>query len=264
MSTVSGPTVIHGVALTEEELAMFKDYRAVYLPLARLKATDDFAKWLFSLSTIIGSLGAALSNSSAFKLAGTGKTLLGAAVALTGISFALATVALLIDVGSANPNAPAEMVAKVVRNLSIKRWLLGFAVGCLGLALVLAGLAPRSSREAPQRNGISYVLNGASLDVAYVAPAMADTAELRVEGNGPSNTTVLLAKTSRLADTANQAKLEILKITIPPDVNKVTMSASTGTKAEMPVQIQVRPAASTPVQHPSKKMKSRSRAAKTT
>jgi hypothetical protein len=256
MSDRNQPIIIRGETLTEEELSMFKDYRAAYLPLARLKASDDFGKWLFSLSTVIGSLGVVFSNSSVFKLAGTGRILFAVAVALTGVSFALATLSLLIDVGTANPSAPDEMFAKVARILAVKRRLLGLAASSLMIGLILAGLAPGLSKEVRQKNGISYLLNGSSLDVAYLTPTAVGRAELRVDGLAPDST-VVLAKSVRIADPLQQEKLEITKISIPTNINKLTISAKAGSQQETPVEIEIRPTTTVATQEPSSKRRNK-------
>ena len=46
-----------------DEIDLFKKYRDLALPAGRLASLDDFAKWLFTSITVIGSLAAAFSSS---------------------------------------------------------------------------------------------------------------------------------------------------------------------------------------------------------
>lgn len=129
-------------ALSAEEVADYEQLRRLISPETSLALLDDFAKWLFAIAATVGTLGASFGVSNANKLAGTGKTLFGCAVAAVGISLALTALARLPlsrDVNRYSDVSLSEHVSGVTR---VRGRLLTVAALLFALALVLAGLSP--------------------------------------------------------------------------------------------------------------------------
>jgi len=73
--------------LSDAEVKQLQSLQALFDPAASLKRVDDFSKWIFASVGVIGTLGAAFSNSALSGLAACGKVVFGVAVLLTGMSF---------------------------------------------------------------------------------------------------------------------------------------------------------------------------------
>src|ERR1700730_7293578 len=66
--------------LSDAEVKQLQALQTVFDPAASLKRVDDFSKWIFASIGVIGSLGAAFSNSAFSTLAPCGKDIFGIAV----------------------------------------------------------------------------------------------------------------------------------------------------------------------------------------
>lgn len=128
--------------LSLEEIADYEELRTLVSRKASLAVVDDFAKWLFAIAALVGTLGASFGVSGANDLAGTGKRMFAVAVAAVGVSLALAALARLPLPGRVNRYSDVSLDSYVGRLVKIRGWLLFFAAGLFAAALVLAGLSP--------------------------------------------------------------------------------------------------------------------------
>src|SRR6185437_13996030 len=107
------------VPLPPDDVELLKKYRDIVMPAARLAGYDDFAKWLFTITAVIGTLGAAFSNSALKGLNGYGVTCFFLAVIATGLSLALAVIQRSIDIPKLNWHSLEDMLQKTERALRI-------------------------------------------------------------------------------------------------------------------------------------------------
>ena len=139
------PTSTEPVVLAPDEIADYEQLRELISPATSLALLDDFAKWLFVIAAIVGTLGTSFGLSKANDLSGSGRAMFGVAVALVGLSLALASVARLPVPGRVNRYSPVSMEAHVARVVTLRGRLLFVAALLFAAALVLAGLASLSS-----------------------------------------------------------------------------------------------------------------------
>jgi hypothetical protein len=128
--------------VSDEEYADYQQLRGLISPEKSLGLLDDFAKWLFVIATVLGTLGTSFSVSQANDLTGTGRTMFAWAVASVGVSLALAALARLPVPRRVNRYSPASMEAHVAFAVRLRGGLLLLAAMLFAAALVLAGLSP--------------------------------------------------------------------------------------------------------------------------
>src|SRR5258708_19655179 len=79
-----------GVEMSPDDIEIFKRFRALFLPDARITAQETYAKWLFGLTTTIAALGTGLSNTAFSKLSVTGSVFYAVGILSAGIGLGLA------------------------------------------------------------------------------------------------------------------------------------------------------------------------------
>ncbi|HEY6765125.1 MAG TPA: hypothetical protein VI386_10155 [Candidatus Sulfotelmatobacter sp.] len=121
--------------------------QTLFDPAGSLKRVDDFSKWIFASIGVVGSLGAAFSNSAFSSLALCGKDIFGVAVFLAGLSLFAATWTIEPQWVHANTASRESMLAAVDANLRARRRPLQIACGLFSLSLVVAALAPLVSLQ---------------------------------------------------------------------------------------------------------------------
>lgn len=139
--------------LSADEVDLLKKQRDLLLPATRIAAIDDFAKWLFTTITVVGTLGAAFSNSAFKKLDGLGAVLFFLAIAATGVSLAFAVLLRCVETGRVNWNSLEEILQRGSAVLNIKRGLAWIAGTCFALAILLAGISPLVSGDQSTETG---------------------------------------------------------------------------------------------------------------
>ncbi len=100
------------VPISDDYVELLKKQRELALPSNRIASYDDFAKWLFTTATVVGTLGAAFSNAAFKNLQGSASVLFFAAVAATGVSLALAVIERTIEPKDANFQDLNDMLQK--------------------------------------------------------------------------------------------------------------------------------------------------------
>ena len=128
--------------LAPDELADYEQLRGLISPEKSLALLDDFAKWLFAIAAVVGTLGTSFGVSKANDLTGVGRTMFALAIASVGVSLALAALARLPMPRRVNRYSPPSMEAHIALATKLRFWLLLVAGLLFALALVLSGLSP--------------------------------------------------------------------------------------------------------------------------
>lgn len=131
--------------LSPEEIADYEQLRRLVSPETSLALLDDFAKWLFVIAAIVGTLGVSFEVSGANRLVGTGETLFAVAVAAVGVSLALIALARLPLSRGVNRYSNVSLAKHVAHVTMVRGRLLTVAAVLFAVGLVLAGLSPLAS-----------------------------------------------------------------------------------------------------------------------
>jgi hypothetical protein len=130
------------VVVSKEELDDFSELRSLLRPSETVRVLDDFARWLFASTAVVGTLAAGFGLSGLDALSQRGRNVFAAAVISVALSLVLATVARIpkrLDVDRFSPESMQDALTEMV----VLRGRLLAAAGMLfALALLLAGLAP--------------------------------------------------------------------------------------------------------------------------
>ena len=136
------PSEPEPVVLDDDEIADYQQLRSLVSPEKSLALLDDFAKWLFAIAAVVGTLGASFNVSSANDLSGRGETMFAWAVASVGLSLALAALARLPLPGRVNRYSDVSLRAHVCHVVLVRGVLLSLAALCFAAGVFLAGLSP--------------------------------------------------------------------------------------------------------------------------
>ena len=136
------PTDTEPTAVSAEEMADYEQLRKLVSPEQSLAVLDDFAKWLFAATAIFGALGTSFGVSGANDLTGSGRTMFAWAVAIVGVSLALAALARLPVPRRVNRYSDVSLQDHVAFAMKLRGGLLLSAGLLFAAALVLAGLSP--------------------------------------------------------------------------------------------------------------------------
>jgi hypothetical protein len=128
--------------LSAAELADYEELRRLVSPEKSFALLDDFAKWLFGITAVVGTLGASFGVSGANDLTGSGRTLFAWAVALVGVSLAFAALARLPLPIRVNRYSDVSLARHVLILVQVRGVMLTFAALLFAAGLVLAGLSP--------------------------------------------------------------------------------------------------------------------------
>lgn len=203
--------------VSPDEVELLKKYRDLLMPAARLAGYDDFAKWLFTLTAVIGTLGAAFSNAALKSLSGTGAVLFFLAIVATGASLALAVILRDIDVPVANWQSLEDMIEKAQTSLRTKRKLAWCAGISFAVAILLAGLAPLISVIYPEpivpHASLSYGKDGvrATINLQGNAHTMSGVSVFALLPNNE----ILIAAQRVDADSHGSVRLDINSASLP-------------------------------------------------
>jgi hypothetical protein len=220
--TVNGPPR----PLSPDEVELLKKYRDLLMPATRLAGYDEFAKWLFTVTAVIGTLGAAFSNTALKNLSGTGAAVFFLAVLSTGVSLALAVFQRGIETPDANWQSLPDMLAKAESALRIKRGLVWASGTFFALAILLAGLAPLlAQNHSPTRTlTFSYGKDGVHVAGNLVQHQKA-TGELEVSVL-VSGHQALLAAQRVVADARGGMTFDVSSGAIPTGTTGITINVT--------------------------------------
>jgi len=203
------------VPISQDRVDLLKKYRDIVMPAARLAGYDDFAKWLFTITAVIGTLGAAFSNSALKGLHADGVTAFFCAIVATALSLALAVIQRSVDIRQPNWQNLEDMLEKTEAALRIKRLLAWCAGTSFAAAILLAGLAPLLSvRSSPDETGrlvYSYGKDGIhiTLTVSQTSEAQAEIVAQSTSGG------TLIAAQRATADASGLVRIDMTSTPIP-------------------------------------------------
>ena len=222
--------------MSDDEVELLKKQRELALPAARIAAYDEFAKWLFTIITVVGTLGAAFSNSAFKKPAGLGSVLFFVAVAATGLSLALAVILRSVGPGNENWQSLQDMFEKGQATLRVKR-VLGWATGIVfAAAIVLAGISPLFSGDqttdaVASGRAIAYSFGKDGIHVTGTFGKLPQKiGEVRVYAVGEKSESLLAAQRVA-ADPQGVMHFDITSTSIPQQTTSLTISISCDFKA---------------------------------
>lgn len=216
-----------GIPIGDDEVQLLKRYREIFLVDSRIKAQDDFAKWLFGLTATIAALGVGFSNAAISTLKGEGILAFGIAVLLAGLGLASATYALSVNLPDANWQSLDDMFSKMEAPLRKKRIGIRIASIFLALALVASASAPLlSSLISPTSSNIpnitfSIANNLAECSFSSNKLKKGSRFSLNIFGVYTDNQMVCLSAISEVVGPKQRANIITPKLTIP--INLVTL-----------------------------------------
>lgn len=222
--------------LSDDEVDLLKKQRELALPAARIAAYDEFAKWLFTIITVVGTLGAAFSNAALKKLTGLGAVLFFVAIATIGISLALAVILRSVEPRDANWQSLPDMLEKGAAALRLKRRL-GWASGiCFAVAIALAGISPllsgdQSTDATAAGRALSYSFGKDGVHVTAIFGKHPQAiGEVRLYAVG-SSLESLVAAQRVAADSQGVMHFDIASTSIPQQTASLKISISCDSKA---------------------------------
>jgi hypothetical protein len=208
--------------LSPDEIEILKKYRDLSMPAAQLAGLDDFAKWLFSSISVIGTLAAGFSTVAIKSFSTQSAVVFFIAISLTGLSLFLAVCLRTIQPRKANYQSLDDMLQKDGEALKGKQICAVGAGASFALAVLVSGVAPLASvifHTTPQSSLLySYGKEGLKASVSFKT-APHTQSEMRLVALKTSDKTIteslLSAQTTRSGDDGD-TKLELSVPTIPP------------------------------------------------
>jgi hypothetical protein len=201
--------IIRGTLVPPEIKAEFDSLRTVFDTKAALDRIDSYGKWLFSSAAIVGSLGAALSNTSFAKLRDAGKWTFALAVVALGMCLVAASRSLApewVEVSLTEVKSLRDAVNTQFRN---RQRLLNAAALLFALALTLAALSPLISLVSGANvPNIHYALDDkGTLDSGVEAANLSSgvVVKLGLEVGGKTQ----MVSSSATADETGQVKVSL-------------------------------------------------------
>ncbi|MGA9471737.1 MAG: hypothetical protein WBV36_04695 [Terriglobales bacterium] len=218
--------------LSDDEVDLLKKQRELALPAARIASYDEFAKWLFTIITVVGTLGAAFSNTALKKLCGVGAILFFLAIAATGLSLALAVILRCVEPEDANWQSLPDMLEKGRAALKSKRYLAWASGIWFAAAIVLAGVSPLFSGDescdpSAKSRTLTYSLGKDGIHVSGTFGRHAQgVGEIRVSavGLGEKPSESLLAAQRIGADPQGVLRFDITSTAIPQQTGSIKIS----------------------------------------
>jgi hypothetical protein len=217
------PSAGPGVPISQDEVDLLKKYRDIVMPANRLAGYDEFAKWLFTLTAVIGTLGAAFSSTALKGLSGDGIKAFFLAVSATAVSLALAVIQRSIDIPKPNWQNLEDMIQKTEVALRIKRVLAWFAGSFFAAAIILAGLAPfLTAQSIPKETKNSFTYSyGKDGILASAALSLPKDRNVRLDviAGSPTGQTAIASQLS-VTDINGLVKLSLSGVA-PTGINRV-------------------------------------------
>lgn len=228
-------------ALSPDDVEMLKKQRELLLPAARIAAYDEYAKWLFTIITVVGTLGAAFSNPAFKGLKGMGAFMFALAIGSTGIALALAIVSRTIEVTKVNFYSLPDIFKKGLCVLRCKIILSWATAGFFAFALLLAGISPAFSGEPSSLKSFSYVLGKDGLHVTGSIPKPAGTAGQVIVSVISSKGESVLGNQTTTADKDGVMKFDLTSSPIPADATAVKLLLNCDLKKNQKQEFQIVP-----------------------
>jgi hypothetical protein len=208
--------------LSADEVELLKKYRDLSMPAARLAGLDDFAKWLFSSITVIGTLAAGFSTVAIKTFDARSATVFFVAIFLTGLSLFLAVCLRTIEPKKANYQSLDDMLQKNDEALRRKQKLATWSGATFALAVLASGFAPLASvicrSAAPSSLLYSYGKEGLKTSASFRnSPHTGSQMKIIAQKTSDKATTETVLSIQRMVSGDDGvAKLELSVPTTPP------------------------------------------------
>jgi hypothetical protein len=205
--------VIKGVPISEEEKAQLASLRSVFDTKSALDRVDAYGKWLFASATIVGSLGAGLSNAAFSKLRGLGTVFFAASILALGASLVCASLSLAPKWVEVQLDVLKSMQDAVQAQFQKRQRFLTMASIFFALALAFAALSPLGSLFSSQAvPALHYSIDDkgafeAGLTGTYLSPGA--FVELRLSGKKSGSANAELPKTAAIVGADGSATLTL-------------------------------------------------------
>ncbi|HEY0794530.1 MAG TPA: hypothetical protein VGD64_02005 [Acidisarcina sp.] len=234
-------------ALSPDEVEILKKYRDLSMPAAQLAGLDEFAKWLFSSISVIGTLAAGFSTVAVKSFSTRSAVIFFIAISLTGLSLFLAVCLRTIQPKKANYQSLDDMLQKDGEALKWKQICAVGAGAIFALAVLVSGLSPLASvifPTNPQSSLLySYGKEGLKASASFkTAPHTESEMKLIAQKTSDKNTveSLLSAQTVSSGDDGF-TKLELNVPTIPPaaTVLKIDITCDKGKQTRQTIVLKL-------------------------
>jgi hypothetical protein len=202
---------VRGGVVSQEEKAEFDSLRAVFDPKSAIDRLDSYGKWLFASATIVGSLGAGLSNSAFSKLRGAGLWLDATAIVALGLCLFAASRSIAPHWIEARLYDVDSLRTAVNNQFKSRRRQLAWATLLFAFALVMAALSPLVSLLTGKSYPVVHysVDEKGALEAGLEVNALAPGTTVQLSLEGPKESTVQFPHAGTTADENGQVKLSL-------------------------------------------------------
>jgi hypothetical protein len=214
--TPVAPVPTGAIQVSPDEAGLLVQQRLLALPSARIASIEEFANWLFTIITAVGTLAAAFSSTVLKSVQGAGTKCFLASIVLLGLALASAIAVRAIQPKEMNFYNLQDMLKKTGHTLYLKKIFAGGAGVCFAIALILAALCPLFSNASAAPNPpadeiLGYAFGKDGMKVAgTLSTETYRSLEVRVFTKLPTGNFVLAAAQKALRDSDKHIKIEIV------------------------------------------------------
>lgn len=210
-----GEQVVQGVYVPPEVKAQMDSLRSVFDAKAGLDRIDGYAKWIFASSSIVGALGAGLSNSAFAKVHGLSLLLFTAAVACLGLSLVAACRTITPTLESVQLNDFESMRNAVNNHFKQRQKYVTVAAWFYSGAILFAALVPLVSILTVEGSArLTYSIDPKSnITADIVAASMKKGTQIELDIDGQSGH---LSRGSVNADASGDGAIHLGPIAVDP------------------------------------------------
>jgi hypothetical protein len=215
VAPMSHDNVVHGDYVPPEVKAQFDSLRTVFDAKASLDRIDSYAKWIFASSTIVGALGAGLSNGAMEKAHGLSLFLFTAAVVCLGVSLVAACQSITPQLESVRLNDLDSMRNAVNNHFKQRQRYVTVAAWSYSGAILLAAMVPLLSVLTMESSArLTYSIDSKSSLTADVhASGMKKGTDIELDIDGQSGH---LSRGSVNADSSGEGAIHLGPIVLDP------------------------------------------------
>jgi hypothetical protein len=221
-----GNQVIPGVPTPPEEQQELTSLRALFDPKVAMDRLGAYGKWLFGSATIVGALGAGLSNAALSKLRGPGIVSFAVSVGLFGVSLFFASLSIAPHWVRVRLTELDSLRDAVNKQFASRQRVLTVASVAFAVALLMAAFSPLISLTAKKAPPVvNYLISDkgdldASIEASDLGPGV--SASLRLEA--ADATKAIFASAGSTADNNGHVKIQLKKsgvISLPGNIDLV-------------------------------------------
>jgi hypothetical protein len=216
----NGEEVIHGQPASPQQQQEMLSLRMLFDAKASVDRLDAYARWLFGSATIVGALGAGLSNSSLSKLHGAGIISFAVAVSVLGVCLVAASLSIAPHWEQVKLTDLESMRSAVNDQFVRRRVALCIASLSFACALLIAAISPLLSLSDKKTSPVTrYTLNEkGDLDASFEATNLERGSVAELQLLSPDSPTKPLLKVVSTVDESGQMKLIAKRpgVVVPP------------------------------------------------